>query len=37
MPQTIPTRSTWRAPVASLAVALLLAVILAAFFGRFGG
>ena len=37
MPQTIPSRSTWRAPVASLAIALALAVVLALFFGRLGG
>jgi hypothetical protein len=34
MPQMVPSRSSWRAPVASLVVAVLLAVLLVVFFGR---
>ena len=34
MPQTVRSRSSWRAPVASLVLAVLLAVLLVVFFGR---
>jgi hypothetical protein len=33
MPQTVPSRSTWRAPAAAIGVAAALAALLVAVFG----